>query len=221
MPLLVKLHNRPFKRLSVRWVKPKSPKGVGSLGAPSHRKGVFDGVGIINKHKVHSLIKATKTSGEGVSGLDSGYVTDVKNMFQAAIYHFKIKNNCMQPKAGSSSIDHYQFFSQLIDGSPIPQPPVYKVFYQLGGHFKELTFWSAHSWTGLQTKSFVLVCRGVFQICNQHFSGVKHNPSQTQSVFWLGRTQQQCTASQNNGATSWWELKLRRHDSWSGKNEMR
>ncbi len=36
-------------------------------------------------------------------------------------------------------------FSQLIDGSPIPQPPVYKVFDQLGGHFKELTFWSAHS----------------------------------------------------------------------------
>ena len=106
---------------------------------------MFDGVGNIKKHKVHSLIKATKTSEEGVSRVDSGYVTDVKNMFQAVIYHFKKKNNCIQPKAGSSSIDHYQFFSQLIDESPIPQPPVYKVFDQLGGHFKELPFWSAHS----------------------------------------------------------------------------
>lgn len=35
---------------------------VYSFGAPGHGKGVFDGVGGAIKNKVHSLIKATKTT---------------------------------------------------------------------------------------------------------------------------------------------------------------
>jgi hypothetical protein len=56
---------------------------VYSFGAPGHGKGVFDGVGRAIKNKVHSLIKATKTSDDGVPGVDSGYINNVLDVFQA------------------------------------------------------------------------------------------------------------------------------------------
>lgn len=62
---------------------PKECMYVYSFGAPGHGKGVFDGVGGAIKNKVHSLIKATKTTNEGIPGVDSGYINDIKDVFQA------------------------------------------------------------------------------------------------------------------------------------------
>jgi hypothetical protein len=50
-------------------------------------KGVFDGVGGAIKNKVHSLIKATKTSDDSVPGVDSGYINNVTDVVQA-IHHY-------------------------------------------------------------------------------------------------------------------------------------
>jgi hypothetical protein len=58
--------------------------------APGHGKGVFDGVGGAIKNKeVHSLIKATKTSDDGVPGVGSGYINNVTDVFQTICHHFE------------------------------------------------------------------------------------------------------------------------------------
>ena len=62
---------------------------VYSFGAPGHGKGVFDGVGGAIKNKVHSLIKATKTSDDGVPGVDSDYINNVTDVFQAIRHNFE------------------------------------------------------------------------------------------------------------------------------------
>jgi hypothetical protein len=102
---------------------------VYSFGAPRHGKGVFDGVSGAIKNKVHSLIKATKTSDDGVPGVNSGYINNVTNVFQAIRHHFENSEHRGQSRAGSNSINHYKFFSYLIDKNLIRRPE--KTFDQL------------------------------------------------------------------------------------------
>ena len=83
---------------------------VYSFGAPGHGKGVFDGVGGAIKNKVHSLIKATKTSDDGVPGVDSGYINNVTDVFQAIRHNFENSEHRVQRRAGSNSINRYKFF---------------------------------------------------------------------------------------------------------------
>ncbi len=42
-----------------------------------HGKGVFDGIGGAIKNKVHSLIKVSKMSSEGVPVVEGGYITSM------------------------------------------------------------------------------------------------------------------------------------------------
>lgn len=86
---------------------------VYSFGAPGHGKGVFDGVGGAIKNKVHSLIKATKTSNDGIPGVASGYINSVEDVFQAVQYHFENEENHVRKKTGSNPINHFHFFSYL------------------------------------------------------------------------------------------------------------
>jgi hypothetical protein len=83
---------------------------VYSFGAPGHGKVVFDGVGVAIKNKVHSLIKATKTSDDGVPGVDYGYINNVTDVFQAIQHYFENSEDRVQRRAGSNSINHYKFF---------------------------------------------------------------------------------------------------------------
>jgi hypothetical protein len=106
---------------------------VYSFGAPGHGKGVFDGVGGTIKNKISSLIKATKTSGEGVPGVESRYITDVNDVFQAIQHYFEKGDNRPRTRAGSTSINKYKFFSHLIAECPIPRPAVDEVFDPLEG----------------------------------------------------------------------------------------
>jgi hypothetical protein len=93
-----------------------------SFGAPGHGKGVFDGVGGAIKNKVHSLIKATKTSDEGVPGVDYGYINNVTDVFQAIRHHFENSEHHVRRRAGSNSINHYKFFLYLIEENLIRCP---------------------------------------------------------------------------------------------------
>jgi hypothetical protein len=95
---------------------------VYSFGAPGHGKGVFDGVGGAIKNKVHSLIKATMTSDDGVPGVDSGHINNVTDVFQAIHHYFENSEDRVWRRAGSNSINHYKFFSYLIDKNPIRRP---------------------------------------------------------------------------------------------------
>ena len=105
---------------------------VYSFGAPGHGKGVFDGVGGAIKNKVHSLIKATKTTNEGVPGVESVYINDVKDVFQAISHHFENSDNHVRKKAGGNPIDHFKFFLYLLcDNNPIQQ--LVEEFHQLIG----------------------------------------------------------------------------------------
>ena len=88
---------------------------VYSFGAPGHGKGVYDGVGGAIKNKVHSLIKATKTTHEPIPGVDCGYINDVKDVFETVSHHFKNSDNHARKKSGScNNISHYKFFLNLI-----------------------------------------------------------------------------------------------------------
>jgi hypothetical protein len=95
---------------------------VYSFGAPGHGKGVFDGVGRAIKNKVHSLIKATKTSDDGVPGVDFGYINNVTDVFQAIRHNFENSEHRVRRRAGSNSINHYKFFLYLMDENPIRRP---------------------------------------------------------------------------------------------------
>jgi hypothetical protein len=106
---------------------------VYSFGAPGHGKGVYDGIGGTIKNKVHSLIKASKTSSEGVPGVEGGYITDDNDVFQAVKYHFKNGENRVRMRAGSNPISHYKFFSYLMADTPIRCPMVDEVFNSLEG----------------------------------------------------------------------------------------
>lgn len=75
---LVKKHGRDASKC----------KYVYSFGAPGHGKGCFDGLGGTFKNKVHSLIKSTKTSGQGIPGVESGYIGSVDEVFQALQHNF-------------------------------------------------------------------------------------------------------------------------------------
>ena len=112
---------------------PTECMNVYSFGAPDHGKGVFDGIGGAIKNKVHSLIKASKTSSEGVPGVEGGYITDVNDVFQAVKYHFKNGENCVRTRAGSNPISHYKFFSHLMADTPIRRPTEDEVFNSLEG----------------------------------------------------------------------------------------
>jgi hypothetical protein len=105
---------------------------VYSFGAPGHGKGVFDGVGGAIKNKVQSLIKATKTTNEGVPGVESGYINNVKDVFQAISHHFENSDNHVRNKAGGNPIDCFKFFLYLLyDNNPIQRPV--EEFHQLMG----------------------------------------------------------------------------------------
>ena len=107
---------------------------VYSVGAPVHGKGVFDGVGGAIKNKVHSLIKASKTSSEGVPGVECGNITDVNDVFQQAVkFHFENRENCVRTRAGSNPISHYKLFSDLMADTPIRRPTDDEVFNSLEG----------------------------------------------------------------------------------------
>ena len=95
---------------------------VYSFGAPGHGKGPFDGLGGTIKNKIHSLIKATKTSNnEGVPGVDSGYINDVNDVFQAAQHYFE--NDYVYGRSRSRNpVNHFKFFSYMMDTDPIQRP---------------------------------------------------------------------------------------------------
>jgi hypothetical protein len=108
---------------------------VYSFGTPGHGKGVFDGVGGAIKHKVHSLIKGTKTTHEPIPGVDSGYISDAKDVFEAVSHHFENSNNHVRKKSGSrNNISHYKFFLNLIgERTAIERPPNKEIFNPLKG----------------------------------------------------------------------------------------
>ena len=60
-----------FTSLAMKRGGPSECMYVYSFGAPGHGKGPFDGLGGTIKNKIHSLIKAMKTSNnKGVPGVD-------------------------------------------------------------------------------------------------------------------------------------------------------
>eukprot|EP00957_Ditylum_brightwellii_P061409 4661222-Ditylum_brightwellii.AAC.1 len=62
---------------------------VYSFGAPGHGKGCFDGIGGKFKHKINEMIKAAKTSSDGVPGVESGYISNVNDVFKALKHFFE------------------------------------------------------------------------------------------------------------------------------------
>ena len=96
---------------------------------------MFDGVGGAIKNKVHSLIKGTKTSSGGVPGVESGYINDAKDVFEAVSHHFENQDNHVRKKANScNSISHYKFFLYLIgERSATERPPNKESFHVLHG----------------------------------------------------------------------------------------
>jgi len=68
------------------------------------------------------LIKATKTSNnEGVPGVDSGYINDVNDVFQAAQHYFE--NDYVYGRSRSRNpVNHFKFFSYMMDTDPIQRP---------------------------------------------------------------------------------------------------
>ena len=108
---------------------------VYSFGAPGHGRGVFDGVGGAIKNKVHSLIKVTKTAVEPIPGVDSGYINDAKDVFEAVRHHFENSENHVRKKANScNNIGHYKFFLNLIgERNAIERPPTKEIFDSLHG----------------------------------------------------------------------------------------
>eukprot|EP00984_Skeletonema_dohrnii_P024295 scaffold13403_cov120-Skeletonema_dohrnii-CCMP3373.AAC.2 len=61
---------------------------VYSFGAPGHGKGEFDGLGGTFKNVIHGLIRATKTSQRGIPGVESGYIQNVEDVYNALMTRF-------------------------------------------------------------------------------------------------------------------------------------
>ncbi len=153
---------------------------VYSFGAPGHGKGVFDGIGGAIKNKVHSLIKASKTSSGGVPGVDSGYIGTVDEVFQAIRYHFEDGDNRVRTRSGSNPINHYKFFSHLVADNPIRRPATTSLLFII---------------VDLSTNGNDHV--GVWSVCQRctlHCIGAKH--TLFLGVCLVGKIQQRCTTSQ-------------------------
>lgn len=99
-------------------------KYVYSFGAPGHGKGCFDGIGGTFKHKVHNLIKSTKSSGQGIPGVESGYIGSVDEVIEALKHHFTGDGEDAQAqrKASKNPIYVYKFFLHKTNDNPIKRP---------------------------------------------------------------------------------------------------
>jgi len=116
---------------------PKLCKYVYSFGAPGHGKGCFDGVGGTFKNKIHQLIKSTKTSMEGIPGVDSGYIGSVDEVFQALKHSFTVEADQSRKKARKNPIHHYKFF---LHKSPDIRRPQTETFVGLENITKNYQF---------------------------------------------------------------------------------
>ncbi|KAL7490471.1 hypothetical protein ACHAWT_000101 [Skeletonema menzelii] len=109
---LINIHGRDISKC----------KYVYSFGAPGHGKGCFDGIGGTFKNKVHQLIKSTKSSGQGVPGVESGYIGNVDEVFQALDHHFAGEDAKARRKASKNPIETYKFFLHKTSVNPIKRP---------------------------------------------------------------------------------------------------
>ncbi len=71
---------------------------------------------------MHNLIKSTKSSGQGIPGVESGYIGSVDEVHQALMHHFAGEDAQSRRKASKNPIHAYQFFLHKTSDDPIKRP---------------------------------------------------------------------------------------------------
>eukprot|EP00984_Skeletonema_dohrnii_P017124 scaffold7728_cov75-Skeletonema_dohrnii-CCMP3373.AAC.2 len=92
-----------------------------SFGAPSHGKGPHDGVGGCWKTKVDTCIRSSYSTGR-LLYTDTGYIQNVKDVYDALVHHFEQAEHRNVPLAGKNPIHKYKFFIYTFDNNPIERP---------------------------------------------------------------------------------------------------
>ena len=92
-----------------------------SFGAPSHGKGFHDGIGGCWKTKVDSCIRSSHTIGR-LSYTATGYIQNVRDVYDALVYHFEQAEHRNVQYAGKNPIHKYKFFIYTFDNNPIERP---------------------------------------------------------------------------------------------------